>query len=187
MFSPNQFTHILPLSIWCITTARYYFHETTFITRNQKCDEKICQRYIWAQVTRNNLVLVLATWCLWWGWRCQGANRDVGGAGGILGLHMKTKSVYCKELMKTQDGLLQTIEHELRSMGHKFVPLLATRCLYWGYIWLKVSLTQRLNKCQDDLTSYWAQVNCTYVSTTVGHQMPLLGDTSDWMSAWSKG
>ena len=36
------------------------------------------------------------------------------------------KTVYCKVLVKTQDGLLQTIEHELRSMGPKFIPLLAT-------------------------------------------------------------
>ena len=31
------------------------------------------------------------------------------------------------------------------------VPLLATRCLKGGYIWAKVSLTQRLPKCQADL------------------------------------
>ena len=31
---------------------------------------------------------------------------------------------------------------ELRSTRPKLVPFLATRCLYWGYIWLKVSLTQ---------------------------------------------
>ena len=37
-------------------------------------------------------------------------------------------------LLKTQDSLLQTIEHELRSMGPKLVPLLATRCLYLGSI-----------------------------------------------------
>ena len=55
-----------------------------------------------------------------------------------------------------------------------------------GYIWLNVSLTKRLAKCEDDLTSYWTQVNWTYVSTIVGHQMPLLGGTSDWMSAWQK-
>ena len=34
MFSPDQFTHILPSSIWCITTPRYYFQGTTFIIRN---------------------------------------------------------------------------------------------------------------------------------------------------------
>ena len=42
------------------------------------------------------------------------------------------KMVYCKVLLKTEDGLLQTIVHELRSMGPKLVPLLATRCLYLG-------------------------------------------------------
>ena len=42
---------------------------------------------------------------------------------------------------------------ELRSTGHKLVPLLAMRCHYQGvYIWPKVSLTQRLTKCQADLT-----------------------------------
>ena len=33
------------------------------------------------------------------------------------------KMVYYKVLLKTQDSLLQTIEHELRSMGPKLVPL----------------------------------------------------------------
>ena len=46
---------------------------------------------------------------------------------------------------------LQTIEHELRSMGPKLVPLLGTRSSTRGYIWPKVSLTQRLTKCQADL------------------------------------
>ena len=31
------------------------------------------------------------------------------------------------------------------------VLLLATRCFYWGFVWLNVSLTQRLTKCQGDL------------------------------------
>ena len=43
---------------------------------------------------------------------------------------MKMKTVYCKVLVKTQDGLLQTIEHELRSMRPKLIPHLATRCCY---------------------------------------------------------
>ena len=56
--------------------------------------------------------------------------------------------VYCKldVFIKTQDGLLktednskqdcllQTIAHELRSMGPKLVPILATRCLYLGVL-----------------------------------------------------
>ena len=52
------------------------------------------------------------------------------------------QTVYCKVLLKTQDGLFETIEHELRSTGPKLVPLLATRCLsLWCYIWAEVNLT----------------------------------------------
>ena len=50
------------------------------------------------------------------------------------------KMGYCKVLLKTQDGLLWTIEHELRSTELKLVPFLATRLLYqegievtWGW------------------------------------------------------
>ena len=32
------------------------------------------------------------------------------------------------------------------------VPFLSSSCLYWGHIWLNVRLTQRMNKCQDELT-----------------------------------
>ena len=45
---------------------------------------------------------------------------------------MKNEDSLLQILLKTEDGLLQTIEHELRSVGPKFVPLLATRCLYLG-------------------------------------------------------
>ena len=44
------------------------------------------------------------------------------------------------------------------------VLLLTTRCFYWGYVWLNVSLTQRLTN-----------VKVTWCSTALGHQMPLLG------------
>ena len=40
------------------------------------------------------------------------------------------KMGYCKVLLTTQDSLLQTIEHELRSTGPKLVPFLVTRLLY---------------------------------------------------------
>ena len=118
------------------------------------------------------------------------------GCRGIGGYIWKMKTVYCKVLLKTADSLLQTTEHEVRSMGPKFhttlghqmpllgvhltecqpdpkdlqmsrwpkvVPFWVTRCLYWRYV--------------------WAQVNWTYVSSILGHQMPLPGGTSDWMSA----
>ena len=229
------------------------------------------------------------------GWGIRRPNWGCMGCWGYWGYIWKMKTVYCKVLVKTQDGLLLTIEYELRSMRPKLVPflptrccylqgiegaywgdgcgrihltkhhtdpqadhmlcwpaavpLLTTRCLYWGlgvsireanrvcrgigglhmknedcllqstcensrwsvadnrtwaqvngtqvhttlghrmplprgYVWLEVSLTQRLTKCQDYLTSYWAQVNWTYVSTILGHQMPLWEDTSDQMSRW---
>ena len=76
------------------------------------------------------------------------------------------------------------------------LPLLATKCLYQGYIWPKVGLTQRMTKCQLDLTYYhswplnastrgtsdqksvwpkgWPNVNLTWHITNLGHQMPLL-------------
>ena len=62
----------------------------------------------------------------------------------------KLKKVYWK---------LKTIENELRLTGPNLVLLLATRCLYWGYI--------------------WAPVNWTQLSTTLGHRMPLQGGPSD--------
>ena len=82
-----------------------------------------------------------------------GVNRGVGMSGGIGGLHMKMKTVYFTVLLKSQDSLLQTIEHELMWTGPKLVPLLATRCLSLGglrrhdgveYIWQNSSLTHRL-------------------------------------------
>ena len=52
---------------------------------------------------------------------------------------------------------------ELRSTGPKLVPLMATGCPYHGrYV--------------------WAQVNWTQVSSTLGHEMPLLGGTSQLKS-----
>ena len=160
MFSPDQFMHILPPSFWHITTARYYFHETTFLTRNQKCYGKVCQRYIWAQVNQTYLCTGLGHAMSLVG--CWGEYRDVG-ASGAWALHMKN-TVYCKVLVKTQDGLLQTIAHELRSVRPKVVPLLTTKCLYlvgieghmWGmgvagYTWQNIILIYRLMTCYADL------------------------------------
>ena len=65
------------------------------------------------------------------GWGVRGADRVCMGHWGVT---YKMKMAYCKVLVKTQDSLLQTIEHELRSMRPKLVPLLATRCLYLGGI-----------------------------------------------------
>ena len=77
------------------------------------------------------VVPLLNTRCLYWGGASKGLVGSVGRCWGIGGLHMKKmKTVYCKVLLKTQDSLLHTIEHELRWIGPKLEPLLATRCLY---------------------------------------------------------
>ena len=64
---------------------------------------------------------------------CQGWTGDVGTSGG-MGVTYDKYRVFCKVLLKTADGLLQTIAHELKSVMPKLVPLLATRCLYMGGI-----------------------------------------------------
>ena len=71
---------------------------------------------------------------------------------------------------------------ELRSTGPNLVPLLATRYLYWGYVWLGVSLTQRLTQM-----SSWPDVvllvatRCLYwVDLTKGQPDP----KADQMSSW---
>ena len=91
------------------------------------------------------------------------------------------------------------------------VPLLTTRCLYWGwghrgtlgvsrgYIWkIKMVYCKAHLKTQDGLLNTednrtWAQVNGSQVSTTLGHQMPLPGvhlttgqpdPMADQMSSW---
>ena len=60
------------------------------------------------------------------------------------------KMGYCKVLLKTQDGLLQTIEHELKSTGLKLVPFLATRLLYQEGGTSELGMSEC--KCQSDLT-----------------------------------
>ena len=77
---------------------------------------------------RPNLVLVLATQCLWWGWGVRGGE----GCSGHMGLHMKNSLLSTLESTLENCSLLQTIAHELRAMRPKIVPLLATRCLYVG-------------------------------------------------------
>ena len=42
-------------------------------------------------------------------------------------------------------------------------------------------------KCCTFGSYIWILVNQTYVSTILGHQIPLPGGTSDWRSAWPKG
>ena len=44
---------------------------------------------------------------------------------------------------------------ELKATRPNFIPFLATSCLYQGgYVWVQVSLTQRLTTCHADLMLY---------------------------------
>ena len=116
--------------------------------------------------TRPNLVLLLATRCLYQGVHLRSGQLD-------------PSQYHSWPLDASTRGV-----SELRSTRPNLVPLSATRCLYWGYIWPKV----RVTKCQADLMWYhsWPldastrgyilpQVNWTQLSTTLGHEMPLLG------------
>ena len=64
------------------------------------------------------VVPLLTIRCLYWEWGgVVGIRKLAGGVGGVRGIGgyiWKMKTVYCKVLLKTSDGLLQTIEHELR-------------------------------------------------------------------------
>ena len=68
---------------------------------------------------------------------------------------------YCKVLLKTQDGLLQTIEHQLRSTGPKLVPFLATRLFYLGG-------TSELRSVICTLVPLFSQVSSIYTNTILG-------------------
>ena len=107
------------------------------------------------------VVPLLNTRCLHWG----GESLGWQGCRGIGGYIWKMKTVYCKVLLNTQDGLLQTIEHELRSLGPMLIPLLVTRCLYvlgiaghmgwWGGV---VHLTKHQPYTHADDMSCWPAV-----------------------------
>ena len=60
------------------------------------------------------------------------------------------------------------------------VPVQATRCLFWGYIWLNVwarmSVFVSIELLKMSRWPYiWLYVKLTWCSTSLGHQMPILG------------
>ena len=115
-----------------------------YIWQNHQPDPWVDDMSFWPAV-----VLLLTTRCLYWG-GSGGIRGLTGGEGGIGGLHLKMKTVYCKVLFQTQNGLLQTIEHNLRSTWPKLVPLLATRCLYLGVLRGHMGWGYNLTKQQPD-------------------------------------
>ena len=114
---------------------------------------------------------LLATRCLYWGiselrstgpLAYQGGQQGCRGHGGVTSEKWRQSIAEYSVKLKMVCWTLQTIEHEFRSMEPKFVPLLATRCLYlgvsrstgvmgWGYIWQNIILAHRLMKCHADL------------------------------------
>ena len=148
-----------------------------------------------------DVVLLLATKCLYWGWgwghmgvgvhltkHQPDSQADQMSCWPVVVPLLTTRCVYWGgegptggiggDIWKNQDSVLQSplensrlsiehcrpIEHELRSMEPKLVPLLATKCLYlvghWGgigewwvggYMWQNISMTHRLMKCHADL------------------------------------
>ena len=134
-----NWTHWVPF----LATRCLYQGVGVHLTRGQpdpKADEMSC----WPEV-----VPLLTTRCLYWG-RGGGSEEASGG----WGLHLKNEDGLLQTediFLKTQDSLLNTEDNrnELRSMRPMLVPLLASRCLFWGYI--------------------WAQVNQTQLSATLGH------------------
>ena len=98
--------------------------EGVHLTKHQP-DSQTDQMSCWPAV-----VPLLTTRCLYWGWGwvgASGANKGLRASGCIGVAYEKWR--WSIVLLKTQDNLLQTMEHELRSMGPKCVPLLATRFL----------------------------------------------------------
>ena len=152
-----------PLYTYLSTINLVYYYTKVLLLRNyfyhQKCyGKKSAKGTSELRSIRPNLILVLAPRCLYWG----GVSGVDGGVGGI-GVTYEKWTVYCKVLLKTEDGLLQTIEHELRSGGCKFVPLLATRCLYLVGIEVAYGVGVHLTKHQpdpqaDDMSSWPAIV-----------------------------
>ena len=102
-----------------------------------------------------------------WGFRGQPGYHGCQGALGVYIWNMNTVS--CKALLKTQDGVLQTIAYELMWTGPKLVPLLANRCLSLGALrghgarclyWGGGRRCQGASRCQGALEGYiwkWRQ------------------------------
>ena len=129
------------------------------------------------------VVPFLTTRCLYVvGWGNTGTEGGVGAIEESLGGYIwKMNMVYCKLLLKTQDGLLQIIEHELRSTKTQLIPLLATRCYSLGAWGVGVHLTKQQSDPQADDMSSWPAVvpllatRCLYWDGGIGGWQGALG------------
>ena len=110
------------------------------------------------------------------GWGGASRGQQVASVG-IGVTYEKWRWSFCKVLLKTEDSLLQTIEHELRPTGPKLVLVLATRCLYL------VCLTEGQPDPKADKMSSWPDVvpllaiRCLYWEVCLTENQP---DPKGW-------
>ena len=127
-----------------------WVHLTTYHSDPQ-ADDMSC----WPAV-----VPLMITRCLYLKWGHQGGLQvELGVWGGIGGYIWNMKMGYCKVLLKTQDSLLQTIEHDLNATGAKLVPFLVTRLLY------QKGVTSELRSVVCTLVPLFSQVSSIYTIT----------------------
>ena len=201
MFSPDQFTHIFPPSILCITTPWYYFWGTTFIIRNWKCYGKKSEQrsacpnelvpylamrclyqgmcgwgYIWPKVSLLKVVANLGMRCLYQGWGTsdQCCNK--------LGHKMSLWGVGMWGRVGAWGwGLVQVLGQGFiwpKISLHEVGPTWPQEVFMGVYIWPKVILlavVPHLAKKCLYLGGVWPKVSLTWSSSKLGHKMLLPG------------
>ena len=132
------------------------------LTKHQP-DPQADQMSCWCAV-----VPLLSTRCLYWGWGWGGANEGHMGCQGVSGMTSeKSRWVYCKVLLKTQDGLLNTADYRTwaqvngtqvhTTLGHQ-IPLPGTLKGHRGWLGWGVHLTKHQPDPESDQMSCWPAV-----------------------------
>ena len=161
MFSPDQFTHILLPSIWCMTTPRYYFLRTTFY-HQKSYGKNSAKGTSELRSTRPNFIPFLATRCLYQGVHLTKGQPDPK-AHQMSSWHdvvllLATRCLY-QEVCLTeyqsdpkahQMSSWPDPKADQMSSWPDVLPLLLTRCLYWG-----VHLTADQPEPKADQMSTW--------------------------------
>ena len=126
------------------------------LTRDQP-DSQADQTSCWHAV-----VPLLTTRCLNWRWGCWGGQWEHRGYQGFTSEKWRWSIAKYSWKLKMLYWTVQAIEHELRSIGPKLVPLLAIRYLYLGHWEGKggdgVHLTNNQPDPQTDQMSCWPAV-----------------------------
>ena len=127
------------LSLWYISAQVNWTKLSTTLSHKTPL---LGVQYISAQVNQTNLVPLLTTGCLYWGVQYIWAqvnwtqpNTTHGHKLPLLGVQYIWAQVIWTQLITTQPqdaSISRYGTSHLRSTAPKLVPLLATRCLYWG-------------------------------------------------------